>query len=212
MAKAALGLDAPQGTNWKTVAGWLGAAVLAFFGLRYFLLNATHYMVDFSQSSYRQYWPNRGYLFVHIVGGSLALLCGPFQIWSGLRRRVMKAHRAIGTAYLGGVAAGSLAAFYMAAVSPLRTFGIALAVLALAWLVTTSMAFLAIHNRHIDAHKEWMIRSYVITYGFVSFRVISGWNLFGGLGTEQFATIAWMCWTVPLLFAEVALQWKRTTA
>jgi hypothetical protein len=55
-----------------------------------------------------------------------------------------------------------------------------------------------------------MIRSYVVTFGFVSFRLIDEFNLFAGLGTERLATTAWLCWTIPLLLAEVALQWKRT--
>jgi Predicted membrane protein (DUF2306) len=69
---------------------------------------------------------------------------------------------------------------------------------------------LAIKNRRIDVHKEWMIRSYIVTYGFVSFRLIDEMGLFVKLGNERLATTAWICWTIPLLFAEVAMQWKRT--
>jgi hypothetical protein len=72
------------------------------------------------------------------------------------------------------------------------------------------MALIAIKARRFEIHKEWMIRSYVVTFGFVSFRLIDELNIFAGLGTERYATTAWLCWTIPLLFAEVALQWKRT--
>ena len=199
-----------QATTWKTVLGWIAAGILAIVGLRFFVTSALHYFVDFSQESYQIYWPNRWYLLVHVAGGSIALLSGPFQIWSGLRRRVLGAHRFLGTAYLTGVVIGSLGAFYMAAVSPLPTFGIALTVLAIAWLVTSSMALIAIKYRRIEIHKEWMMRSYVVTFGFVVFRLIDEMNLFANLGNERFATIAWVCWTIPLLLVEVALQWKKT--
>ena len=199
-----------QATTWKTVLGWIAVGILAIVGLRFFVTSALHYIIDFSQASYQIYWPNRWYLLVHVAGGSIALLCGPFQIWSGLRRRVLGAHRFLGTAYLTGVAIGSLGAFYMAAVSPLATFGIALTVLAIAWLVTSSMALIAIKYRRIETHKEWMIRSYVVTFGFVVFRLIDEMNVFASLGNERYATTAWVCWTIPLLLVEVALQWKKT--
>jgi len=36
-------------------------------------------------------------------------------------------------------------------------------------------------------------------------------NLYGGLGpSAQAVMLAWMAWAVPLLFAEVALQWRRS--
>jgi len=203
-------LQAGTSISTTTVVGWLGSAVLIFIGLRFFVLSAGHYLVDFSEASYMNYWPNRGYLLPHIVGGSLALVSGPFQLWSGLRRRVMKVHRAIGTVYLCGILIGSAGAFYMASISPLPSFGIALTVLAFVWIVTSGMAFIAIKKRRIEAHKEWMVRSYVITYGFVTFRLVDELGFFSSMGNERFATIAWMCWTIPLMFAEVALQWKRT--
>jgi Predicted membrane protein (DUF2306) len=210
LSQVAQRLDTTPRFTLATIIGWLGAAALLFVGLRFFALSAGHYMIDFSQASYTRYWPDRGYLLVHIIGGSLALLSGPFQIWSGLRRRVLKVHRLIGFTYLGGVVLGSAGAFYMASISPIPTFGVALTVLAFAWLLTSGMAVLAIKNRRIDVHKEWMIRSYIVTYGFVSFRFIDEMGLFAKLGNERLATTAWICWTIPLLFAEVAMQWKRT--
>jgi Predicted membrane protein (DUF2306) len=44
--------------------------------------------------------------------------------------------------------------------------------LALAWMLTTGMALIAIRRSLVDQHKEWMIRSYVVTFGFVTFRGI----------------------------------------
>jgi hypothetical protein len=210
VAQSAHRFESPRTFTWTKPIIWLLASVAAVVGIRFFLFAAAHYLIDFSEASYAGYFPNRVYLFAHIAGGSLALLSGPFQIWSGLRRRVLKAHRVLGIAYVSGVVIGSLGALYMAAVSTLPTFAIALSALTTAWLVTTGMAFLAIKKRRIDIHKEWMIRSYVVTYGFVSFRLVDELAIFAPLGLERLATTAWLCWTIPLLFAEVALQWKRT--
>ena len=72
------------------------------------------------------------------------------------------------------------------------------------------MAYLAIRNGQIEIHKEWVIRSYVVTYGFVNFRWIVGLPVLAGLGVERLATAGWLCWTIPLVFTELVLQWRRT--
>jgi len=57
-----------------------------------------------------------------------------------------------------------------------------------------------------------MLRSYVIAFGFVTFRVMAMSPLFAGLGSkaERLTALLWLCWTVPLLVTEVVLQWKRS--
>jgi uncharacterized membrane protein len=189
--------------------GWLFGAIVLLTGVVFLTFGVGHYFFDFSEASYRQYWPHRGYLLMHILGGAVALVTGPFQLWSGLRRRVLKVHRALGKLYLAGVLVGSAGAFYMASVSPIPTFGVALTALGIVWLIVSSMAFIAIRNRRIEVHKEWMIRSYVVTYAFVTFRVVDESGVLAGLGLERLATTAWVSWSIPLLLTEVALQWKR---
>jgi hypothetical protein len=44
--------------------------------------------------------------------------------------------------------------------------------LACTWVVTTSMGYVAIRNRAVEQHREWMIRSYVVTFAFVTFRLL----------------------------------------
>lgn len=45
--------------------------------------------------------------------------------------------------------------------------------LAFAWFVTTGMAYISVRRKKIQQHKEWMIRSYVVTFAFISFRMLS---------------------------------------
>jgi hypothetical protein len=47
------------------------------------------------------------------------------------------------------------------------------------------MAFLAIRRRQITQHQDWMIRSYVVTFAFVFFRMIAGGMQAAGIGTQQ---------------------------
>ena len=56
-----------------------------------------------------------------------------------------------------------------------------------------------------------MIRSYVVTTAFVTFRLwfsLLGWL---GVGTraERGAIMAWSCWAVPLLITEAVLQGRK---
>jgi len=47
--------------------------------------------------------------------------------------------------------------------------------LSIAGLITTGMALYAIRTRRIEQHREWMLRSYTVTVGFVTYRLTSYW-------------------------------------
>jgi hypothetical protein len=177
----------------------------------FFAVSGARYR-HFDPVHYGFHWPTRWWLVAHLGGGALALSLGPLQFSSALRRRYVQAHRWIGRTYLTGVLVGSLAAIYMSLnVSPNKAFGVALLFLALAWLTTSSMAYIAVLHRQFAAHREWMIRSYVVTFAFVVFRLLKDLHIFGNLTTESQSVMrGWAAWAVPLLFAEVALQWRRT--
>ena len=83
--------------------------------------------------------------------------------------------------------------------------------LAFTWTVTTGMAYRAIRRRAIDQHREWMIRSYVVTLAFVVFRAIVAALTAFGVGTfeERASVAAWLCWAVPLVLLEPCLQWRK---
>ena len=171
----------------------------------------------FLSSSYGppEYAPRRGWLLLHIVGGVIALLTGPVQLWLGLADRGMAWHRRMGIGYMTGVGIGSLAAFYLSTHTDFGwIFGAGLFGLAVAWVTTTTLAYLAIKRSLIDQHKEWMIRSYVVTFAFVTFRVIQPALYAAHIGTplEQLAVAAWACWAVPLLITELVIQGRKVLA
>jgi hypothetical protein len=68
--------------------------------------------LQYTEASYERFWERSGWLLIHVLGSSLALLIGPFQFWSGLRRpyltvhrwtRLMAVHRWTGRLYVAGV-------------------------------------------------------------------------------------------------------------
>jgi uncharacterized membrane protein YozB (DUF420 family) len=71
------------------------------------------------------------------------------------------------------------------------------------------MAYLAIRRRQVSQHKEWMIRSYVVTFTFVTFRLWMELGALQILGQESAATLVWLSWSMPLLATEVVLQGRK---
>jgi Predicted membrane protein (DUF2306) len=190
----------------------LSAALLVVVGLALKFL--VHYALPyfaFDPNYFDYYWPHRFRLITHICGGILALTFGPFQFWTGLRQKALYLHRWTGILYLLGVLVGASGAGMMAVFSTPRNFGISLGFMALAWLSATAIAYLAILRRQITLHKEWMVRSYLITFGFVTFRLISDYppGVHWGTFADRAATIAWSCWVVPIMVYEVILAANR---
>ena len=186
-------------------------SVVALIGLLFVVREALPYF-KLTEVQFGRYWPHRSWLLVHITAGIVALLAGPVQLWLGLTDRSVKAHRRLGLVYIGSVVSGSVAGYYLAFNTTFGwVFGTGLACLATAWIVTTGLAFAAIRRHLYEQHKEWMVRSYVVTTAFVTFRVLSTALQAAGVGTqpEVLGVCAWFCWSVPLLLTEVVLQGRR---
>jgi hypothetical protein len=154
-------------------------------------------------------WARRLMLLAHISCGMVALLVGPWQFSSALRRRYLRVHRIAGRIYLAAVGLGGLAALSLAMTTSLGwAWGFGLGTLAVIWLATSGMALYAIVHKQIKAHQEWMRRSYIATFAFVTFRLISGTALMSRLQPEQdvFITSIWVCWALPMFALEVVVQ------
>ncbi len=199
---------AKRGVQALKLLAWGG---IVFFALRFWLRDAVPYF-EISETVYQGYWPRWNWLLFHIVGGTLALLLGPFQFWTGLRRKHMQFHRWTGRLYVLGVAIAASGAFYLAVNTDFGwSFGLGLFTMATAWVVVTGMALLAVLRRNITAHKQWMIRSYVVTFAFVSFRFVQDIEAVQALGTpeEVIAMLSWTTWAIPLLVTELVFNIKR---
>ena len=68
------------------------------------------YPDHFVRATYQNYLPM---VLLHLGGGILTVLIGPFQFWSTQRNKYPRVHRTMGRIYLSGVAIGGIGAAYM---------------------------------------------------------------------------------------------------
>jgi uncharacterized membrane protein len=167
------------------------------------------------EDQYGIYWPRREWIYVHVLAGAIALLVGPAQFWLGLNHRVGRLHRSMGILYVLSVVVGGASAFYLAAHNDFSwVFGLGLGTMAAVWIITTALATVSIVLRQVEQHREWMIRSYTLTFGFVIFRAIYEFLDMTELGTmvERMTAASWLAWTLPLFLTECVIQGRRIFA
>ena len=169
----------------------------------------------FNKQTFGRFWNFKWSLIGHISCGITALVLGPFQFWNAFRNKYLTVHRWLGRIYLIAILLGTISATFLAWTSSIKinfSWAFALQVLALAWITTSSMAYISILRRRIFQHKEWMIRSYIVTFAFATFRWLSDLPIAIHLMNnfeERGPTMVWLSWTVPLLVTEIILSWKR---
>jgi hypothetical protein len=158
------------------------------------------------------YWARRDWLYVHIVAGMLALVLGPIQLWLGLNRREAILHRILGGAYVLAVFVSAGTALHLARHTDFGwVFGMGMTAMSVAWIVSTALGTLSICVHLVEQHREWMIRSYILTFGFVTFRMFTQFLQVAAVGTtlEQMTASSWFSWSVPLLIAEFIIQGRK---
>ncbi len=179
----------------------------------WFVQDRARVYLTYDATTYGDLWPRRGGLIPHMLGGLVAITAGLIQLWLGLTGRTGALHRILGRAYLGAIASGSAGGFYLALTIEPRYFAYAagLFMLSSAWALTSLVAYLAIRRGAIDQHRDWMIRSYTVTFAFVTFRLVEKlllhWHV--AAPNEIGTAMAWACWSVPLLSIEPVLQLRK---
>jgi uncharacterized membrane protein len=145
--------------------------------------------------------------FLHFLGGGIVIIVGASQFSKKLRTNKPTLHRTLGEIYISGVLVGGFSGFYLALYSSggmARHYGFAL--LAIAWLSATVIAYNCIRKRDIAAHQRWMIRSYALTLAAVTLRLyIPAFLISGASFEEAYPLIAWLCWVPNILIAEWVL-------
>ena len=212
MSSTAIHSSASSSNGHLTKALWI--ATLAI-GVYFVAVNVPRYLI-WSEISYGAYfWPRATILLPHLLGGLVAIVIGPFQFWPRIRNNYPKVHRISGRIYLSAVLVGALGGMGLAVTSGVNvSYAAGLFALAIAWLMTSGMALASIRRRNFVQHKQWMIRSYVVTFAFVTFRVVGDMLMYFGIGepAQYYAMLAWGCWAIPLLFTEAVLQGKQVFA
>jgi uncharacterized membrane protein YozB (DUF420 family) len=110
------------------------------------------------------------FFYPHIILGILALLVGAYQLTNKSRKNLKK-HRLSGRIYGVSILLNVLLVPY---ISMYATGGIsstiAFIVLDIFWLLTTAIAIIYIRRNNVTRHREWILRSYAVTFVFVTFR------------------------------------------
>jgi uncharacterized membrane protein len=193
----------------------LGLKIFLILFAGKFVTNDALPYFGFDKETFGRYWDYKWPLIGHISGGILALIIGPFQFSKAFRNKFTTTHRWLGRIYLTAILIGSISSTYLAWTSAYRinfSWAFGLQCLAFAWIATASMAYVSVMRRRIMQHKEWMIRSYVVTFAFVSFRWLNELTIVKNLMpefVERGPTVIWFSWTIPLLITEIVLSWKK---
>ena len=187
---------------------WVTLGVITLF---VFITSEVFLIADYPMyHSYRlQVIADRQLLIPHTICGLLALLAGPLQFSSRLRQRHPQFHRVLGRVYLISVFIGAFTGIGLAAGRP----GLpGTSMQAAAWIVCTTAAFVTARNRQIVQHRQWMVRSYAVTFTFVSSRVLNLWPRYWSHLGDSLAAVGVIAFTLAsLLVVDLALNWRELT-
>ncbi len=152
---------------------------------------------------------DRNLLIPHTLAGTLALLIGPLNFSSRIRQRYLSLHRILGLVYVVSVFVGSFTGIALAAGRP----GLpGTSMQAAAWMVCTTAAFLTARNGYITQHRQWMIRSYAVTFTFVSSRVLNLVPAYWAHLGDVLSAVGVIAFTLAsLLIVELGLNWHELT-
>lgn len=187
---------------------WIIATVLSVVIVLYSLRYYPHQHPRLNDWQALHFLRYRPLLLGHITGATLALIVGPWQFATPLRRLIPRYHRLCGYVYFIAVLMGGLFAFALSAVSMgglLAHLGFGL--LALLWMGTTIRAVELARDGNLADHRLWMIRSFSLTFAAVTLRIWLPLLLVRGVRFEiAYPLAAWLCWVPNLLLAELYLR------
>jgi hypothetical protein len=207
MASSTLLTPGTGPSRFKTVL-WVFIGLTTLF---VFITSEVLLFTDYRMAhAYRlQVIADRHLLIPHTTCGLLALLAGPLQFASRFGTRHMKFHRALGRVYIVSVFIGAFTGIALAAGRP----GLpGTSMQAAAWIVCTTAAFITARNRQIVQHRQWMARSYAVTFTFVSSRVLNLWPRYWSHLGDSLAAVGVIAFTLAsLLFVDLGINWHELT-
>ncbi|MET3105865.1 putative membrane protein [Oxalobacteraceae bacterium GrIS 1.18] len=181
-------------------------SVLLVASIWVFLSNEVLLMIDYPLfHAYREKMSlDRWLLVPHAVCGSLAFIIGPFQFSSRIRQRYLHLHRLMGRCYVIAV--------YCAALTAIATVWGSAALpgngtQAVVWMLTTTIAWVLARNGHIQVHRQWVARSYAVTFTFVSLRVLSVWPTYWNLSDAANVSVTIGATFASILVADLIMVW-----
>jgi uncharacterized membrane protein len=194
-------------SRFKTVL-WILLGLTALF---VFITSEVLLVTDYPMyHAYRlQVIADRHLLIPHTLAGIFALLIGPINFSSRIRQRHLQLHRVLGRIYVVSVFVGAATGVALASGRPgfPGTCG-----QAAAWVVCTTAAIITARNRHIVQHRQWMARSYAVTFTFISSRVLNLWPRYWSHLGDTLSAVGVIAFTLAsLLIVDLGLNWRELT-
>ena len=202
-------LRAPSSTRsrFKTIL-WIFLGLTTLF---VFITSEVFLVADYPMyHAYRlQVIADRHLLIPHTLAGIFALLIGPINFSSRIRQQHLKLHRVLGRIYVACVFIGAATGVALASGRP----GLpGTSMQAAAWVVCTTAAFITARNRQIIQHRQWMARSYAVTFTFVSSRVLNLWPPYWSHLGDALSAVGVIAFTLAsLLTVDLGLNWHELT-
>ena len=159
-------------------------------------------------------WPSPS---VHASFGGLALLLSPLRFIRRIRTRAPRVHRVIGRIALASIALAGLAGLALAPFSLAGTVGVVgFGMLAGCWLAFGAMAYRAIRQGDIAAHRCWAVRTFALTYAAVTLRLWVAVLVSGQVGMfdtaesvafdRAYIVVPFLAWVPNVMVAEIYLR------
>ena len=145
-------------------------------------------------------------LIPHAIFGTAALLIGPLQFSTRFRQQHLQLHRVLGRVYVVSVFCAAIMAL---TITWGRTLMPATCIQAGTWVLCTALAFITARNRQIARHREWMMRSYAITFTFISTRILSIWPAYWNLSDQANVIVIIGIVLGSLLAVDIGLSWTE---
>ncbi len=207
MATSTLQAPKAASSRFKTLL-WVSLGLIVLF---VFITSELLLITDYPMyHAYRlQVIADRRLLIPHTLAGTFALLIGPINFSSRIRERHLQLHRILGRIYVTSVFVGSFTGIALAAGRP----GLpGTSMQAAAWIICTSAALITARNRQIVQHRQWMARSYAVTFTFVSSRVLNLWPRYWSHLGDSLAAVGVIAFTLAsILIVDLGLNWHELT-
>jgi hypothetical protein len=150
----------------------------------------------------------RWLLLPHVLGAALALTTGAVQFSLRIRRWNLGFHRITGRIYVGAIFVAGPVAIVL---SHGTIFYTATLVQAGAWMVTALAALLTARNRQIEQHRQWVVRSYAVTFTFIVLHVVNPTGFWTKFSDADYATAIIICTFLAVLVPDIAFNWRHMT-
>ncbi|HEO65664.1 MAG TPA: DUF2306 domain-containing protein [Spirochaetes bacterium] len=202
---------------WSIIT--LFSIIIAFMSLRYAMFLFSGYpeinpVADAASKGFMSHFAelfhqHKVLFLLHIIGGVIALLVGPFQLSRKLRTHYKRVHRIVGYIYIPSVLAGGIGGISVGFYAFGEVTQAEFIALGSIWIMTLAVAVYAIIKRDFKLHEKWMFANFSLTFAAVTLRL----ELFPLMLEYDIVTayqiVSWLCWVPNLI---LGLLYKGHTA